>query len=107
MDKGTTYGLLAHSDNDVGTLGSLPCKVDRDLLASWRPQMPQVQQLLLDDILEVLSDESPSVVHPATRAALAEVVRQHYRNRREGIKQQAEMDMAGWASAMATLKEEK
>ena len=24
LDRGTTHGLLAHGDNDVGTLGSLP-----------------------------------------------------------------------------------
>ena len=32
---GTTHGLLAHSDNDVGTLGSLPMRADTNLLESW------------------------------------------------------------------------
>lgn len=107
MDKGTTYGLLAHSDNDVGTLGSLPCKVDRDLLASWRESTPDVQQLLLDDILSALPLESASVVTPETRAALATAVRKHYRNRKEGIKHQAEMDMVGWAAAIAMVNKSK
>ena len=103
MDKGTTYGLLAHSDNDVGTLGSLPCKVDRELLASWRETTPDVQQLLLDDILSALPAESAGVVTVETRKALAEAVRKHYRSRKEGIKHQAEMDMASWAASMAKI----
>ena len=35
LDRGTTHGLLAHSQNDVGTLASLPSAIDRPLLASW------------------------------------------------------------------------
>merc|ERR1711865_180707 len=105
MDKGTTYGLLAHNDNDVGTLGSLPSRVDPALLESWRPLMAPVQQLLLDDVLTVLPTQSPAAVLPATRSGLAEAVRQHYRTRREGIQEQAEMDMKGWAHAMEALKQ--
>ncbi len=35
LDRGTTAGLLAHGQNDIGTLGSLPARIDRSLLASW------------------------------------------------------------------------
>ena len=36
LDRGTTSGLLVHDQNDLGIMGSLPARVDRDLLASWR-----------------------------------------------------------------------
>eukprot|EP01043_Picozoa_sp_COSAG02_P036624 COSAG02_NODE_2695_length_8214_cov_12.071842_1_plen_340_part_00 len=35
LDRGTTHGILAHNQNDVGTLGSLPSRIDPDLLAAW------------------------------------------------------------------------
>ncbi len=35
LDRGTTHGILAHDQNDVGTLGSLPSRIDPDLLAAW------------------------------------------------------------------------
>ena len=41
LDRGTTSGLLVHGDNDVGILGSLPSRVDRSLLASWRTRGPR------------------------------------------------------------------
>ena len=46
LDRGTTHGLLAHSENDVGTLGSLPTVVDRQLLQSWMEKVspPQVHE---------------------------------------------------------------
>eukprot|EP00656_Telonema_subtile_P045433 TRINITY_DN5168_c0_g1_i2.p1 TRINITY_DN5168_c0_g1~~TRINITY_DN5168_c0_g1_i2.p1 ORF type:complete len:414 (-),score=86.87 TRINITY_DN5168_c0_g1_i2:225-1466(-) len=97
LDKGTTYGLLAHKDNDVGTLGSLPCYVDKELLASWRPKMPEVQRLLLDGVLGALPDQSPSPVSNDTRARLAEVVRNHYKTNRAAVGLQAEMNMERWA----------
>eukprot|EP00658_Telonema_sp_P-2_P072527 TRINITY_DN61659_c0_g1_i1.p1 TRINITY_DN61659_c0_g1~~TRINITY_DN61659_c0_g1_i1.p1 ORF type:complete len:416 (+),score=69.49 TRINITY_DN61659_c0_g1_i1:187-1434(+) len=96
LDKGTTYGLLAHRDNDVGTLGSLPNKVDRELLATWRSKMPPVQQLLLDNVLLALPEQNPAPVTPEVRAKLAEVVRSHYRSHPEAVKMQAEMDMRRW-----------
>ena len=43
LDRGTTSGLLVHGDNDVGILGSLPSRVDRSLLASWRTRVPEIQ----------------------------------------------------------------
>ena len=35
LDRGTTHGILAHNQNDVGTLGSLPSRIDPELLALW------------------------------------------------------------------------
>jgi coproporphyrinogen III oxidase len=35
LDRGTTHGVLAHNQNDVGTLGSLPSRIDPELLAAW------------------------------------------------------------------------
>ncbi len=39
LDRGTSSGLLIHDQNDVGIMGSLPNRVDRDLLDSWIPRL--------------------------------------------------------------------
>jgi hypothetical protein len=36
LDRGTTHGILAHSDNDVGTLGSIPMAVGDILFVRFR-----------------------------------------------------------------------
>jgi coproporphyrinogen III oxidase len=89
LDRGTSSGLLVHDQNDVGILGSLPNRVDRALLASWIPLMPSPQDRLLQRIVETLSAQRPSVLTPAIRAQLAEVVRTHYRAHPEALALQA------------------
>jgi len=54
LDRGTTHGLLAHDENDVGTLGSLPNHVDRALLQSWLPNVPAPQDELLKQVIAIL-----------------------------------------------------
>lgn len=89
LDRGTSSGLLVHDQNDVGILGSLPNRVDRDLLASWIPLLPAPQDALLTAIVDVLPDTSPTVLDPQVRAALAQVVRAHYRAHPDAVALQA------------------
>lgn len=77
LDRGTTSGLLVHDQNDVGILGSLPGRVDRDLLASWIDRMPPPQDELLRAIVDTLP--ATGVVETAEKQRLAAVVRAHYR----------------------------
>ncbi len=79
LDRGTTSGLLIHDQNDVGILGSLPAYVDRELLLSWKAKLPAPQDSLLQRIIEVLPDSSPSPVDEDVKLDLARVVREHYR----------------------------
>jgi coproporphyrinogen III oxidase len=79
LDRGTTSGLLVHDENDVGILGSLPGRVDRALLASWRDRAPEPMRPLVDDIVAALPDASPCPVDIAARARLAGVVRAFFR----------------------------
>ncbi|MBF2051851.1 MAG: coproporphyrinogen III oxidase [Candidatus Sericytochromatia bacterium] len=89
LDRGTSSGVLVHSDNDSGILGSLPGAVDKNLLRSWLPQMPAPQDQLLNSLLEVLPDETPSSVSEALKPALAERLRAHYRQHPDALALQA------------------
>jgi len=89
LDRGTTSGLMIHSDNDVGVLGSLPRQVDRALLASWRDRQSPPQDSLVDGLVAVLVDASPSPVTVETKRALADVVRAHYTEHPEALAYQA------------------
>lgn len=89
LDRGTTSGLLVHSQNDVGILGSLPSHVDPALLRSWRPRLPAPQPALLDALLACLPDESPALVGTDEKRALAAAVRAFYRDHPAALKLQA------------------
>ena len=89
LDRGTTSGLLVHNQNDLGILGSLPARVDRDLLSSWVDRLPVPQNELLRQIVATLADTSPSTVDDKIRTKLAAVVRAHYRAHPEALSMQA------------------
>ena len=89
LDRGTTSGLLVHDENDLGILGSLPSRVDRELLRSWRDRLPAPQGELLDALVAVLPAAPPSTVDDATKRALAQAVRAHYRAHPEALALQA------------------
>ena len=76
LDRGTTSGLLAHSENDVGIMGSLPARIDRDLLASWIAKTPEPQDELAMAIVDAVPRDGSITL--ATKRALADVVRTHY-----------------------------
>ncbi len=89
LDRGTTSGLLIHDQNDAGILGSLPSRVDRALLASWRDRVPAPQGELLEAIVATLADVHPAPVDDGTKLALARAVRAHYQAHPEAIALQA------------------
>jgi coproporphyrinogen III oxidase len=95
LDRGTTHGLLAHDQNDVGTLGSIPNFLNKRLLESWVPRMPQPQNLLLKGIVAALPEpergEQGSFVSIDTRQALAGVLRKHYTTHPKARHMQAKM----------------
>jgi len=101
LDRGTTAGLLSHSQNDVGTLGSIPNEVDRDLLTSWVDVTNPPRSELLKKLISVLPEQNPSPVTSETRKALAEAVRTYYStDRANKMSHQAEMDMKCWTQRM-------
>lgn len=87
LDRGTTSGLLAHDQNDVGVMGSLPAFIDRALLASWSAKVPAPQ----DALVQALVDAVPTDGHvtDAVRAVLARTVRAHYRAHPQALALQA------------------
>lgn len=93
LDRGTTSGLLVHDQNDVGILGSLPPRIDRELLRSWRERVPSPQEALVDSLLAALPEGKVVTVGEAEKRALAAAVRAHYRQHPEAIALQAAGDI--------------
>lgn len=89
LDRGTTSGLLVHDQNDLGIMGSLPARVDRDLLASWQGKVESPQDELVRGLVDVLPDTSPSPVGDDEKLRLARIVREHYRRHPEALGLQA------------------
>lgn len=89
LDRGTTTGLMVHNQNDVGILGSLPPKVDKNLLQSWQSRMPEPQDRLIDKLLKVLPNTGICAVDEETKKKLCDAVRAHYREFPEALDLQA------------------
>ena len=89
LDRGTTSGLLVHDQNDVGIMGSLPARVNVDLLHSWRDKVPKMQQPLVDALVAAVRDGESGAIDTATKRALAQAVRGHYRAHPEALALQA------------------
>jgi len=120
LDCGTTAGLLAHAENDVGTLASLPSYISPKLLRAWlREKVQPPHDILLRRILDVLAkstgaqgagdvrglllsgsgaeDDAPCHVTDEVRQALATTVREYYMEDRSRTKAQADFDLDWWA----------
>ena len=99
LDRGTTHGILAHSDNDVGTLASLPSRVDADLLTEWQGCVSAPSSELLRRVRGLLPRSGVTDVSDRLRAELARTLREYYReDRARRMAGQAWMDMAWWAT---------
>lgn len=90
LDRGTTSGLLVHTQNDVGIMGSIPSHINRELLASWVQIMPQPQENLVLALLDALPLEMPTPVEVETKKKLAQAVRSHYTKHPEALSMQAQ-----------------
>lgn len=90
LDRGTTSGLLVHNQNDVGILGSIPEKINRNLLATWIPLMPTPQDELLQGILSVFPQNDICIVNDSVKQDLANVVRTHYKKHPQALAMQAQ-----------------
>ena len=78
LDKGTTAGLLIHNQNDVGTLGSLPAYINRDLLQSWITDSPTPQQPLVKALVELLPTQKMVHITTEIKTEIAMAIRRHY-----------------------------
>ena len=89
LDRGTTMGLLVHDQNDVGILGSLPPRIDKNLLASWRSRIPEPQDRLIDQLLNALPNQGICTIDEAVKQKLAAAVRAHYQKYPQALELQA------------------
>ncbi len=90
LDRGTTSGLLVHSQNDVGILGSLPSHIDGDLLASWQHKVPEPQHELVAGLVACTEMVSGACyIDNDTKQALAIAVREHYQKHPKALDLQA------------------
>ncbi|WP_108061164.1 coproporphyrinogen III oxidase [Poseidonibacter lekithochrous] len=87
LDRGTTSGLLIHSQNDVGIMGSLPTFVNKKLLDSWSSKVEKPQDELVKNLAEVLNAQG--CVDVKTKEKLASIVREHYKKYPEALSMQA------------------
>lgn len=103
LDCGTTAGIMAHSQNDVGTLASLPSFIDVSLLRQWLKERVQApHDILLTRVLDALPEtEGPCHVSNETRGQLAKVLREYYLEDKSRTAAQADMDMKWWATRKA------
>ncbi|MFT6924749.1 MAG: coproporphyrinogen III oxidase [Psychromonas sp.] len=79
LDKGTTAGLLIHNQNDTGTLGSLPARINRVLLASWVDITPAPQDELIKRFLKLLPEQDICLITTPLKTQIAEQIRAHYK----------------------------
>lgn len=91
LDRGTTSGLLVHDENDVGVLGSLPAKIDNELLKSWGKIAPKAHAPLVARIVEAIP--SSGVIGDSEKRALARIVRTFFRDQPEALNIQAKGDV--------------
>lgn len=89
LDRGTTSGLLVHSQNDLGIMGSLPSQVDRNLLASWKGRVAEPQQGLVQTLLDALPEGGVVEVSDAAKLRLAKAVREFYKRSPAALELQA------------------
>lgn len=93
LDRGTTAGLLIHDQNDLGVLGSLPARIDLDLLGQWLKKVPNEQKPLVDGIIEVLqtghTNSSVVEINPEHKRQLAQWIRNFYQTNPDVLRFQA------------------
>lgn len=89
LDRGTTSGLLVHTQNDVGIMGSLPSHVNGARLAEWADKVPAVQRPLVNALADIVGCGPRVPVEEAQKRALAQAVRSHYRAHPEALGLQA------------------
>ncbi|MDQ7043369.1 MAG: coproporphyrinogen III oxidase, partial [Sulfurimonas sp.] len=83
LDRGTTSGLLVHSQNDVGIMGSLPTHINRELLLSWAAKVQTPQDELVKKLASVIGEDG--AIDVPTKEKLAQVVREHYTTHKEAL----------------------
>lgn len=91
LDRGTTSGLLVHDQNDLGILGSLPARIDRDLLKSWVTLVPKPQDELVLALVAAIGEDGR--VDDAQKLALCKVMRQHFKKYPAALELQARGDV--------------
>jgi len=87
LDRGTTSGLLVHSQNDVGIMGSLPTHINKELLLSWTNKVQIPQDELVKKLVNVIGEDG--AIDVPTKEKLAQVVREHYTTHKEALSLQA------------------
>lgn len=90
LDRGTTAGLLIHNQNDLGIMGSLPNKINKELLFSWIEKMQTPKNELVKNIYSCINKEG--IIDISTKEKLANVVRNFYKQYPETLSLQASAD---------------
>lgn len=90
LDRGTTSGILVHNENDQGILGSIPSKVNLDLLRAWSRKSSPLQNKLMTQLIEVFDADSGIVtVGESEKQRLVDTMRQFYTDNPQALELQA------------------
>jgi len=87
LDRGTTSGLLVHSQNDLGIMGSLPSFINKQLLSSWQVLMSSPQDELVNGLVQCINNDG--IINKEVKIKLANTVRNHYKKYPESLSMQA------------------
>lgn len=96
LDRGTTSGLMVHDQNDEGIMGSLPPRIDTDLLESWAARVPAPQGELVERLVQVLragAGRGVVTVDAVAKRGLAHAVREHFQRHPAALELQARGDV--------------
>lgn len=87
LDRGTTSGLLVHTQNNLGIMASLPRYINKNLLESWILLQKTPQDELLKNIVDVINDEG--LIDDKTKDKFVSIVREHYTKYPQALNLQA------------------
>jgi len=89
LDKGTTAGLLANNENDLGVMASIPKKVNATLLQSWVSKLPYPQNELLESLINCLDNDNIATINDKEKLKFTSIIREFYSKYPEALSLQA------------------
>ncbi|MGB1103867.1 MAG: coproporphyrinogen III oxidase [Crocinitomicaceae bacterium] len=82
LDKGTVAGILVHNQNDLGILGSLPAKINGDLLNDWIDKTPEPYNELTAKLSNIVGQGKSVPIEDEQKLEIAQAMRDFYKKHR-------------------------
>lgn len=82
LDKGTVAGILVHNQNDLGILGSLPSKINGELLNDWIDKTPEPFNELTASLSNIVGQGKSVPIEDEQKLQIAQAMRAFYKKHR-------------------------